>query len=387
MRLRKFFCSILLASISLFAEEESFDSMSWPFKKAKENPFSKDIPIWMHEQIQSDLAPFACSGITKNALDDFMDNHGRDWDHYGLVRFTIQNRQVRSQYFPTENPIVIGRIAYLTEAFHRLAAMTELPDVDFILTVRDSLWGVHLPIPVFAFANDPTVSKNVILMPDFEALSGNEGVLAEADIGSELYPWESKRNQAIWRGAMTGSLLQQAGASLIVENTFTLENFRDFSRTQAIDLSLQFPSLINARYTTLSQCVECQEIQSRYAQYFDQFMPIREQLLYKYQLLIDGNTTAYSRAFWQLFSNSVVFKQKSNSIQWYYRALQPWVHYVPLLEDLSDLPEMIHWAMNHDDQVKQISEQAQNFAKNHLTHFRVLQYLYLLFAAYSKLQL
>ena len=32
--------------------------------------------------------------------------------------------------------------------------------------------------------------------------------------------------------------------------------------------------------------------------------------------------------------------------------LQPWVHYIPVKADLSDLVERIHWARDNDDKAK-----------------------------------
>jgi hypothetical protein len=38
--------------------------------------------------------------------------------------------------------------------------------------------------------------------------------------------------------------------------------------------------------------------------------------------------------------------------------LQPYVHYVPLKDDFSDLNEILEWCRNNDDTCKQISENA-----------------------------
>ncbi len=115
-------------------------------------------------------------------------------------------------------------------------------------------------------------------------------------------------------------------------------------------------------------------------------MTVEQQIAYKYQLLIDGNTCAYTRAIWQLFSNCVIFKQESPAIQWFYRALIPYIHYIPLNPDLSDLIETVHWARKHDDIMEDISNEAQAFANANLRYSHILQYVYLLLKQYAELQ-
>ena len=115
-------------------------------------------------------------------------------------------------------------------------------------------------------------------------------------------------------------------------------------------------------------------------------MPLFQQIQYKYQLLIDGNSCSYGRAFWQLFSNSVILKQDSDAIQWYYRALIPYVHYVPIKHDLEDLQSQLAWVLAHDTDAKKISKQAQMFATRNLSNKQILYYTYLLLCAYATLQ-
>ena len=40
--------------------------------------------------------------------------------------------------------------------------------------------------------------------------------------------------------------------------------------------------------------------------------------------------------------------------EWWYIYMEPWVHYIPLEEDLSDLKDKINWARDNDEKVKEI---------------------------------
>ena len=53
-----------------------------------------------------------------------------------------------------------------------------------------------------------------------------------------------------------------------------------------------------------------------------------------------------------LAGGSLVFKQDSEYYEHFYYQLKPWVHYVPLRQDLSDVEEKVLWAVGNDDKVK-----------------------------------
>lgn len=332
------------------------------------NILKNEPPKWMLEQIQEDLTPFSKEELSSQNLDNIIKiDEARGHPNY-LVRYKIINNKV---YMSAE--FSHNRAQFLLSAFKKLASMTRLPAVDFIVSLHDSLDNSDLPGPIFSFAKNPGLAKQIILMPDFEALLGYQENMKIIERGNAKYPWHSKLNQAIWRGAMTGGF-------------FTPSTFLSFPRSKTVSLSLEFPSIIDAKFTTLSQCEDCEVIKANYPNYFEETLSLEPHLKYKYQLLIDGNTCAYSRAYWQLFSNCVVFKQSSDAIQWYYRALQPYEHYIPVRNDMSDLVEAINWALDNDDEANRISIQAQEFAINNLTHVHVFQYMYQLLLKYSSLQ-
>ena len=48
---------------------------------------------------------------------------------------------------------------------------------------------------------------------------------------------------------------------------------------------------------------------------------------------------------------SLIFKQDSEYYEHFYHQLEPWVHYVPMKQDISDIEERLQWAIEHDDEV------------------------------------
>lgn len=71
---------------------------------------------------------------------------------------------------------------------------------------------------------------------------------------------------------------------------------------------------------------------------------------HKYQVNVDGTVAAY-RLPYLLAGDSVVLKQDSQYYEFFYKQMKPYVHYIPVKADLSDLLDRIQWAKDHDSEV------------------------------------
>ena len=78
--------------------------------------------------------------------------------------------------------------------------------------------------------------------------------------------------------------------------------------------------------------------------------PLPALLQHKYQVSLDGTVAAY-RLPYLLAGDSVILKQESSYYEHFYNELQPYVHYVPIKRDLSDLLTQIQWLKDNDDKV------------------------------------
>jgi len=328
-------------------------------------------PAWMMQQIKEDLASIQQDDLSLTRLDELMRQDAANNGRYGLVRYQIRKHQLEMITLP--DFMNQCRAVTIKKCLNEILSITPLPDLDFVMSLHDAADGWQLTAPVFAYAKNSTLHEPIILMPDFEALSGNEPFHRQVNKGAIKYPWKQKKSQGFWRGAMTGSM-------------FTVDNFLQAPRSQLISVSLANPEWIDAKYAMLTQCVDPDQIRSAFADYFGELMSIKNHLAYKYQILVDGNSCAYSRAYWQLFSNCLIFKQESPHIQWYYRALQPHVHYIPVHSDFSNLIEKMQWASEHDAAVEKIAHNAQRFAQDNLHKADVHYYMALLLQEYAKVQ-
>lgn len=76
----------------------------------------------------------------------------------------------------------------------------------------------------------------------------------------------------------------------------------------------------------------------------------------------------------------------TNSVLWFYGTIKPYVHFIPVAEDFSDIFTQLEWAKTHDEQCKEISENARQLAAEVLSQETNYLYLYRLLEEYSKKQ-
>ena len=108
------------------------------------------------------------------------------------------------------------------------------------------------------------------------------------------------------------------------------------------------------------------------------FLDPVQQSNYKYIINVDGHVSAF-RLSLELSMGSVVFLQKSKYRVWFRKYLVENVHYVSIEEDLSDLYEKIRWCREHDDECRQIAENAKLFYDTYLSKESMLDFTQKLF--------
>jgi hypothetical protein len=79
-------------------------------------------------------------------------------------------------------------------------------------------------------------------------------------------------------------------------------------------------------------------------------------LNYKYVISIDGWVSSWLRGPMILLSGSVPIIVETEYTPLYFEAWIPWIHYVPVKNDLSDLITQIKWLIKNDDKAKEIAE-------------------------------
>lgn len=327
---------------------------------------AKKPPEWMVKQIDRDLSSYS-NGITSAMLDQaFLGDKIRA---YSLVRFKITNGHLAFSH--DERHLYSRHFRELLACIQKLVEQTKLPDVDFIVSLEDG-FGKNPDLgPCFVFAKQKNV-ESLILIPDIKAMTGYSKLRNQIQEANQKMPWKDKIAKTFWRGSTTGGF-------------FTLDNWDCFARAKLVLLSLQYPQEIDARFHSLLQCTnDVRELIKREG-LLSKSVQKEDHLKYKFLADVDGNSCSFERYFWLLASNSLVLKQTTPNIQWYYGALEPYVHYLPVKEDLSDLLEKMAWAKEHDAESEAMAEKASQFTKEHLSSEDTLVYLYHLLVKYAAL--
>lgn len=168
-------------------------------------------------------------------------------------------------------------------------------------------------------------------------------------VDAEKNPWSSRISKAVWRGNCSG---------------LGTETVRIRTTAALIDV----PEIADVRLGWWWS--ENKGIPSHF---FGNRMEVHEMMKYKILLIIDGNVIASSH-MWS-FASGAVPLLISNSRCWFQDFLVPYVHYIPITYDLSDLQEKIHWVFDNDWEARQIAEKAMDFARYYFSPYIQREYL------------
>jgi hypothetical protein len=166
-----------------------------------------------------------------------------------------------------------------------------------------------------------------------------------SSVFTEDIPYDYKINKVVWRGVTTGYGRGQRGA--------LLSKIQTFQQSKLLDIG--FNGIVQGMERNVST-TSLRSSLSRHAM-----------LKYKGILMLEGNDVA-SGLKWALLSNSVVFMPKPTVESWFLESkLVPFVHYVLLKDDLSDLEEMADWCFYKNvEECKQIALESTCFASQFL---------------------
>lgn len=178
------------------------------------------------------------------------------------------------------------------------------------------------------------------------------------------FPWDEKEDLAFWRGSTTSG-------------NYSKPAWRDYPRSRLVFISRDYPKVLDAKFSNLILGAQYNEALQAEEGIFGEFLLPDELIKYKYLIDVDGNASTYSRYYWILRSNCVPIKQVSCFTQWNYAALEPYKHYVPVKEDLSDLKDQTLWAKTHPEEARSIAEESRRMVQEELSTEDAYVYLYL----------
>jgi hypothetical protein len=321
-------------------------------------------------------------------INQLSDQEKRD---LGILRIQIINNKLYVEHhvasiYPGSSKLACNNII---KRLDRILNTRKIKNVDFIFMTIDNIPNISKKtaeilenFPAFMSSKnlESELEKNKLLLLDPYIIDNDKwrNLIAQIKAASEIYSWNQKTEQIFWRGSTTGGI-------------YNLENYHNLYRLTLVMLSRSFPDLIDAKftnYTNFSNDKSGIYLYNILTKLFDKLDIVEEveHLKYKYLISVDGSTAAWLRVPWILLSNSVLLKQETAYTQIFYVALEPYVNYIPLKKDLSDIFEKLEWLKTNDSKAKIISENASAFCRNCLMPEDLDEYITIALNEYHSLQ-
>jgi Glycosyl transferase family 90 len=257
-----------------------------------------------------------------------------------------------------------------TEPYDNLYGSTNVP-------LRSHKYEKHAPILSACKSKDFAD----ILIPSYEDWCRARYQRDKIVLNDREYPkivdeieWASKTDKAVFRGSSTGLGVTPATNQrlLALEMAETSDSYLDVGITK---WNLRIRKHMNNQHV---------EIIERKSYPLKDRMTLQQQTdKFKYILNLEGHTAAF-RLGYELSSKSVVLLADSKWKLWYSDFLEPYTHYVPVKNDLSDLYDMIRWCRDNDERCVQIIKNANAFYEKYLGVDGILDYLQLIFSKISE---
>ena len=177
-------------------------------------------------------------------------------------------------------------------------------------------------------------------------------------------PWHLKKDMAIWRGQLTGSM------EFFDPNLTDEQNCDNMIRCRLVRRN-QNSTLIDAGLTAMPRWrrkrLGLPDVIGGVNMVKDK-LSIRIMMECKGLIMLEGNDVA-SGLKWAMLSQSVVLMPKPMHTSWAMEErLEPWVHYVPLNDDATDVEAKMQWVVDHDEEARRIAERSTLWIEDLMYH-------------------
>lgn len=205
-------------------------------------------------------------------------------------------------------------------------------------------------------------------------------------IPSQDVPWSEKRDQAIFRGTLTGllppdsrfDLATRSSSAPILGDDDAAEKCQELDRCRLVyEVNAFYQShagkkpLVDAKLVTplLQHTDMPRAIQG--IELFGGRKTKQGLLKYKAIVMLEGNDVGTGFK-WALFSNSVVMTaERPKFTSWAMEELlEPWVHYIPLDPHnfRQDVDAKMQWVLDHDEEAQAIARRGSLWIRDLLNH-------------------
>lgn len=221
------------------------------------------------------------------------------------------------------------------------------------------------------YSNENYADLPFIIPEDWKlALSSNDFSISESD----RVEWKNKIPTAFFRGSGTGSVEFSKNQRLQISKIDYEWSIIKPDLLDAGIVSWNARDKINSNLTiTYIKPSEMNEL----GIFLKKRVEMNKQLKYKYLINIDGHSKT-NRFSYLLQTGCLILNVESKYVignqRWYDHLLIPYVHYVPIKYDMSDLEEIILWCRNNDIKCKEIVNNAKKIYDEYFSKIGLMKY-------------
>lgn len=346
--------------------------MRWDFSKASEG---FQLGDWATSQIKREFAYFESKRFSHEDIEKEYKRLSKN-NPNSLLHFQIIDGKIISD----GNSISDRHLKKAHDDFYKFFASLIKDygfdkDVSFIVSKSGEFKeGESLSIPVIVpFKHkDEALVQVTILAPDHHILSEWGRLYNDVLSANERYGWNNKIEKSFWRGSSPKAHI--GGEAL------------NAPRLKLVQLSKNNPSLIDAKFTKISQTQnnDLDEISSKFP--IAMAVSQSDHVKHKMQIYVEGGESSVSADLWRFLSNTVTLKQNNGKIRWFDAILQEDKHYLYMQNDLSDALDKINWVLENDKDAKKIAEISTKLITQEITPDHLCLYWKRLLTEMSKLQ-
>ena len=173
--------------------------------------------------------------------------------------------------------------------------------------------------------------------------------------------WKDKKNIAIFRGTATGCDVDERNVR--IKASILSKEYPEYLNSGVVKFNRKLKKKLNNPLNVIQPKIQ---LVNR--------MELEEQNQYKYILNLDGHVGAF-RMGNEFSLNSVVLKPDSKYYLWFSYLLKPYVHYIPVDENLDNLIDQIKWCKDNDKKCYEISQNGMEFYKKYLEKDGIFDYM------------
>lgn len=320
-------------------------------------------PAEIDKGLQEGLARYARRGFEEFMILEAAEKM-KDINH-AYIQYVVKDNKI----YTKNHTEISGFKQFWDKAFLSLSNKVRLPDGEFLLNLGDwPLVRLNNPrhkdssgqfFPMLSGCLDGESADIIIPTWVDTRYIFNEAIENILEVDAKSFsrgPFESKIPKLFWRG-------RDANAE----------------RLKLIELGRAHPADLDVGITNYFFFRDRERSLGR-APYTD-FLDFWK---YKYILNVDGTVAAY-RLQAVLAGNSVVLKQDSKYVEWFYHHLRPYEHYIPVRHDLSDVAAQVAWAREHDEEVQRMARNARTVIREIKSPERIYCQLFQVLEEISKL--